>query len=535
KSQLAIQYAAQIFHQQPKWIFWLRASSRDWFIQSCTNTARRLRIPGVDDPSLNVNQLFMDWLHDKKNGSWLLILDNCDDAEVFSHATQPNLSITLPQAPHGKVLLTSRNQAAALSVTVGIACIIDVGAMHVDEALEMFHRKLPNDRSPETDRISLAIELGCLPLAMVQATAYMSNNRMNISKYLARNENHQKKLLLSGLNDRNRDPDLKNSIILTWQLSFDQIQAQYPKAAELLSLMSVFDRQSIPRELLIEKEEDELDFEEALATLANFSLVNTEIGQENIASMHRLVQLTAHLWLQQHAKLATFQSMAITRLCEALPESYLWEDDTEYSLLYPHALAIFRYDVHNLSSTSQLQYSLILCKVGTYDRAMARYDVAHERLELALFFLKLHCGPEDFRTLFAIDQLALVLTNQGKPFEAERMCVDVLETRERIYGPHDLVIADSCDHIGSILASRKSYSKAEKYLRRALYIREKQLNAGSQAVLGSVNNLASVLAQKNENEEAAKLHHQALDGLTKLFGPNHPDSLSAMNNYASDL
>lgn len=185
KSQLAIQYAAQLFDQQAKWIFWLRAGSRYQFIQSCISTARRLQIPGIDDPSLDVNQLFIDWLHDKKNGSWLLILDNCDDAEVFSHATQPNLSITLPQAPHGQILLTSRNQAAALSVTVGTACIIDVGAMHVDEALEMFHRKLPNDRSPETDCISLVVELGCLPLALAQATAYMSHNRMSISKYLA--------------------------------------------------------------------------------------------------------------------------------------------------------------------------------------------------------------------------------------------------------------------------------------------------------------------------------------------------------------
>lgn len=437
----------------------------------------------------------MDWLHDKRNGSWLLILDNCDDAEVFSHTTQPNLSINLPQAPHGKVLLTSRNQAAALSVTVGVACIIDVGAMHVDEALEMFRRKLPNDGSPETDCISLATELGCLPLALGQATAYMSNNRMSISKYLAyfklvplllfavlalrnirKNENHQKRLLLSGLNDRNREPDLKNSIILTWQLSFDQIQAQHPGAAELLSLMSLFDRQSIPRKLLIEKEEDELDFEEALATLANFSLVSTEIGQETLVSMHRLVQLTVHLWLQQNEKFTTFKAMAITRLYKALPESYIWEVDAEYSLLYPHALAVFRYDVHDLSSFSQLQYSDILYNVGIYDGKMSRYDVACERLESALFFRKLHSGPEDPLTLLATGKLALALKEQGKPFEAENMCLGVLETNERLYGAHDLIIADSCDNIGEILASRKLFSRAEKYYRRALFIREKQLN-----------------------------------------------------------
>lgn len=278
---------------------------------------------------------------------------------------------------------------------------------------------------------------------------------------IRRNEDYQKKLLLSGLNDRNRDPDLKNSIILTWQLSFDQIQAQHPAAAELLSLVSVFDRQSIPRKLLIEKEADELDFEEALATLANFSLVSNEIGQETIASMHRLVQMTIHLWLQQNDKFAAFQALAITRLCGAFPEEiYMLENDAEPLLLYPHALAVFRHDIHDLSSTSQLEYGWTLCKVGEYDRLMARYNVARERLELGLFFIKLHCGSEDSRTLSAMDQLALVLSDQGQHFEAERMCVDVLEARVRLYGPHDSVIADSCNHIGNILASGNFLSKA---------------------------------------------------------------------------
>src|SRR6266480_2310616 len=47
-----------------------------------------------------------------------------------------------------------------------------------------------------------------------------------------------------------RDWEAKNSIIITWQISFSYIQQTRPSAADLLSLMSLFDRQGIPEALL---------------------------------------------------------------------------------------------------------------------------------------------------------------------------------------------------------------------------------------------------------------------------------------------
>jgi len=41
-----------------------------------------------------------------------------------------------------------------------------------------------------------------------------------------------------------------NSIIITWQISFDHIRHVRPSAADLLSLMSFFDRQGISEALL---------------------------------------------------------------------------------------------------------------------------------------------------------------------------------------------------------------------------------------------------------------------------------------------
>jgi hypothetical protein len=43
-----------------------------------------------------------------------------------------------------------------------------------------------------------------------------------------------------------RDWEAKNSILATWQISFDYIRDKKPSAAEPLPLMSFFDRQGIP-------------------------------------------------------------------------------------------------------------------------------------------------------------------------------------------------------------------------------------------------------------------------------------------------
>lgn len=61
-------------------------------------------------------------------------------------------------------------------------------------------------------------------------------------------------------------------------------------AANLLALMSMFDKQDIPQWLL-QGTTSQLDFDYALAPLLSFSLVRTEVGQQAFA-MHWHVQLS---------------------------------------------------------------------------------------------------------------------------------------------------------------------------------------------------------------------------------------------------
>ena len=81
----------------------------------------------------------------------------------------------------------------------------------------------------------LACILEYMPLAIVQATAYIQQKgaRYSIRQYvkgLQRNEKQKTSLLNYEAGHLPRDPEAKNSIIITWQISFDDIREKWPAA-----------------------------------------------------------------------------------------------------------------------------------------------------------------------------------------------------------------------------------------------------------------------------------------------------------------
>jgi len=85
-----------------------------------------------------------------------------------------------------------------------------------------------------------------------------------------------------------RDGRAPNSIIATCRISFEHIRRVVPTAAWLLSLMSLFDRQGIPQQLL---QDGEANFDDDIQTLTNYSLVEMSVDGREF-EMHRLVQFT---------------------------------------------------------------------------------------------------------------------------------------------------------------------------------------------------------------------------------------------------
>ncbi len=105
--------------------------------------------------------------------------------------------------------------------------IFIVDPMSQANAFELFARKLGHSEdSTEVERLAAALEY--IPLAIVQAAAYILQRspRCTISKYLdecTKGERSRAKLLEKDQSQLRRDWEAKNSILITWQISFEYI------------------------------------------------------------------------------------------------------------------------------------------------------------------------------------------------------------------------------------------------------------------------------------------------------------------------
>ncbi|KUL85456.1 hypothetical protein ZTR_06752 [Talaromyces verruculosus] len=241
KSQLAIEYAHQIHERELEtWVFWVHASNAARFEQGYREIADTVKLFGRRDPRANIFKLVHDWLRDSKNGKWILVLDNVDDAHFLinrldgtqaqaSHdyggADRP-LREYFPQSPNGSILITSRSKEAALKL-VDQRDIIVVEPMDEAHARALFDKKLrkqvekqDKDQDKDKDISELAAVLEFIPLAMVQAAAYISDpdRGCSVRQYLdefQKNDRKKFRLLDHEEGQFRRDWEAKNSVLTT--------------------------------------------------------------------------------------------------------------------------------------------------------------------------------------------------------------------------------------------------------------------------------------------------------------------------------
>ncbi|KAI4134497.1 MAG: hypothetical protein LQ347_001477 [Umbilicaria vellea] len=540
KSQIAIEYCYRYRSKNPnRSIFWVHASTFERFDQAYKDIARRLKLPKWDDPKTNTLQIVSDWLTDEDHPEWLIVLDNADDADMFQNPPKGTCKGTaidhyalplcryLPQTK-GSILVTSRNKQAAFGLINRSEHIIDVLPMEEESAQILLRRRLPDDKSSEDDSIALVETLERLPLAITQAAAYISvrKTRMTIAKYLAYARQNEK-ILLADIGDLRRDPSMPNSVLLTWHISFDQIRESSPPAAELLSLMSVLDRQGIP-EFLLRKGDNSLDFEDALAPLNDFALISSE-ADGKCFGMHRLVQLATREWLHRHGEVTKWEKEAVTLLSESFPTGgpETWKICVA---LLPHAEKVLNYQY------SEQQYSLqqteVLYRTAWYLRAQGRYDLALDRSQEALNTRRQVLNEEDLRVILSLGLTAMVLTSQGKYKEAEAMNRQTLTLHEKVLGIKHPSTLTSMGNLALVLYRQGNYEEAETINRQILTLREKVLGAEHPSTLTSMSNLASVLDRQGKYEEAETMNRQTLTLSKKVLRMEHPDTLTSMSNLA---
>ncbi|KAF4982121.1 hypothetical protein FZEAL_2181 [Fusarium zealandicum] len=427
KTQIALAYAYWVQETYPKTsVFWVHASSLERFRQGYSSIAKKCQLPGHDD---NVLSMVKDWLESESSKKWLMIIDNADDMELFF--TQPGekptnppaglreeLSQYIPHCAHGTVLITTRDMQVGLELTKG-KLPIEVNRMDDSEATQLLSQGLQGMDEPFDELVQLSSRLEFLPLALVQASAFIQENKISVKEYVELLDTSQKNLidlLSEEFETVGREDEAPRAVAETWMLSFQQIERQHPFAGELLSLMSLFDRQAIPMEFLEfynkEKKTDEIrgkiQLLKALGVLKAFCFIKGDKGGGY--NMPRLVQLVNRAWLARNGKMQHFARWALLAVSDYYPYGSFESLDSCAAYL-SHAHSVLKADGFD-SEEDKLVKASLLHRMGALYSFQGRYADA-EKLQLeAMSIRKKLLGEEHPETLIVTSDFASSLAHQ---------------------------------------------------------------------------------------------------------------------------
>jgi len=437
--------------------------------------------------------------------------------------------------------------------------IIEVRAMEQPDALALFKKKLGN-QSESQDIAKLAQALEFMPLAIVQAASYISDpdRQCSVQQYLEkfRKSDLKKTSLLNHEGGQlRRDPEAKNSVIITWQISFEHLREARASAADLLSLMSFFDRQGIPKALLqnrieqgnsqqnrrgsrsdgtdddedSESHSSESDeFKEDIIQLRKYSFIYISADGATF-EMHGLVQLATRKWLKANGQLEEWKQQFIKNLNAELPTGD-YENWAKCQALFPHAKSAAAQRPEERESLTE--WASVLYKAARYAWRKGEGAKGEKMLVKVMNARKKLLGQEDEETLRSMAMVGLIYSLEGRWKEAEELDIQVVETAKKVLGPEHPDTLASMGNLASTYCDQGRWKEVEELDVQVMETTKKVLGPEHPHTLVSINNLASTFLNQGRRKEAEELEVRVLETRKKVLGPEHPNTLDSMNNLA---
>ncbi|KAJ7617831.1 hypothetical protein FB45DRAFT_1007550 [Roridomyces roridus] len=538
KTQVALKFLESIDDFTKR--FFVNASSPEALKTSFMNI-------GISQSFGKTSEVGLEWLI-SENKEWTLLFDNADDPKL-------KLSSFFPQCTHGNIIITSRNPQLA---AYGPASHSHVGDLDEENAaLLLLERAVASSSGDDFMLNQDAQELSCLPLAIVQAGAYIAKFKCLIN-YLSIYRQNKEELLRQHPDQAHDNYDW--TVYTTWQISFQKLS---PVAAYLLQLCALLHHSNIPQSIfanatqwILNNEGNETEsmrevrkflqnfvsrsgnwskqyFRNIVAEIEEYSLIQSREASDTL-DMHPLV----HLWCS-----STLADEVTTRACMANvvgmtidvgPNAYL-----ERIRMIAHVNMLVPDFTVVVDSQFWSQYAWMYYEGGRFEHAKGLYELDLQRQREAPGSVQRGRAPgnlcpqsqkllgEDHPdTLSAMANLALTYQQLGWYREAEPLQISVLERRQKFLGE------DHPDTLSAMANLAGTYGQLGRYREAVLKRRQKLLGEDHPHMLLAMANLAATCRLLGRYQEAEPLELSVLTERQKLLGEDHPDTLRAMANLA---
>ncbi|MBI4798484.1 MAG: toll/interleukin-1 receptor domain-containing protein [Desulfarculus sp.] len=522
KTQLALEYCYRQRGAYPL-VWWVRCEEPATLASDYAGLAPYLGIAPSQDQTQTVAAVRQRLA---TLPGWLMVLDNVNQPE--------DLKPYLPHGGQGHIIITSRHQAWR-----GVAEPLKVEVWPQGEAVAFLLKRTGS--TDEANAEKLANELGCLPLALEQAGAFVEETGCTLAEYLGLLASHRADLLAkgSGLSGYER------TVATTWLPAFEAVQKKSPAAAELLNLCAFLAPDDIPLEIIREGKEflppalaaavdNPLAWNDALAALKAYSLVQRE---GDSLSVHRLVQAVTRDRLGDEEK-KEWAGVAVRVVNKAFPFD---SDDVRFwptcARLLAHGLAAAGHAEE--AEVEPAATSRLLNQMGLYGRSRAEFAQAKALYERSLASNIKTYGPDHPEVATLRNNLGLVLRDLGDLPAAREQYELALAIFEKILGADHPNVATLRNNLGSVLKDLGDLQAAREQLELSLASDLKTYGPDHPEVATRRNNLGGVLQDLGDLQAAREQFELALASDLKTHGPDHLDVAYRRNNlcvllYAMD-
>jgi tetratricopeptide (TPR) repeat protein len=510
-------------------VFWIPVTSVENMKKAYVEVGRLLRIPNIESKEANVLELVQRRLEQEYSYDWLLIFDNADDIDLWmdkavtTPASDRRIDY-LPRSKHGSILFTTRNLKAA--VKLAPANVVSIDEMDSESAKALLQKSLIN-KALLTDAAAtndLLTKLTCLPLALIQATAYINENTISLSEFMSlfdETEENKIKLLCHDFEDEGRYRESKNPIATTWLISFARIRDRHPFAAALLSFMACLEAKSIPKSLL-PSAQTSIEAVEALATLTAYSFV-TNHRTDDLLDIHRLVHLTTRNWLREEGLLQQWALKVLRRINEAVPPPS-YENLGRWKTYVPH----IRYTLDlQLEPGVECEKEPILQKLVNHFNCDGRYK---DSADLYLRVMELRArtyGEEHPVTIYIMITLAESYILQRRLKDAVGLSNKGIDISRRVHGEEhpETLRAEYC--LTRCMQLQERWNEAETALTKLVAKSERVLGEEHAYTLYDKADLALTYYSMGWWEKAEEIQLQLREVYKRKYGE---DSIKTLNH-----
>ncbi|WP_351236327.1 FxSxx-COOH system tetratricopeptide repeat protein [Streptomyces sp. NPDC002133] len=555
KTQLAADYAHTAWDTGGLDVLvWVTASAQSPVVTGYAQAGIELCGADPDDPE-QAARSFLAWLTPKSAAPpcrWLIVLDDvADPADLVVNPDGPanRYSLWPPASPLGRTLVTTRRRDAAL--TGEGRRLVEVGLFTEAEAVAYLTTSLAaHGRAEPADQLTaLGRELGYLPLALAQASAYLIDSGETVATY--RELLADRATTLADLAPHALPDEQAVATAVAWSLSLDRADTLRPArlARPMLQLAALFDANGIPEEVPTG--------EVARAHLAAYRTAASQRPAQEPAPVSRrdavlALRVLHRLSLIDHTPNFPHQAVRVHQLIQRATRDTLTPDQhDQYACIAADALMAAWPEVERDTDLARALRANTAALATCAADGLYRPD-AHEVLyrtgvslgesgqagAAALHFQHLadsttrHLGPDHPDTLSARGNLARWRGEAGDAAGAAEALAELLADRVRVLGEdHPDTLAsrsslarwrgDAGDTAGAAAAHAKLLSDLVRVL-----------GADHPDTLTTRNNLAHFQGEAGDAAGAAAAFAELLADRVRVLGEDHPDTLSARDGLA---